>query len=142
MVSPTYSGIRKAHKTKKKMSTDAIAIFAEGTFEDQVRCVCLNRTCVSLNVSQITELAGYIALSRPEPERAPYVQSIEKKVAVEEGQTPLPEDVERRREVFAAVFGDVKGLGGGTERGAAHTFHHPHTLFLLTLSYNRDRGFL
>lgn len=80
-------------------TTDAIAIFAEGTFEDQ-----------------ISELAGYIAQSYPEPERAPYVQSIEKKLAVEEGQTPLSEDIERRREAFSEVFGDVKGLGDGTER--------------------------
>ncbi|KAF8462486.1 PCI-domain-containing protein [Russula ochroleuca] len=80
-------------------TTDAIAIFAEGTFEDQ-----------------IAELAGYIAQSRPEPERAPYLQSIQKKLAVEEGQTPLSEDVGRRRDVFSAVLGDVKGLGEGTER--------------------------
>jgi translation initiation factor 3 subunit M len=94
----------------------------------------LNRPCVSLNVSQITELAGYIAQSRPEPERAPYVQAIEKKLAVEEGQTSLSEDIERRREVFSAIFGDVKGLGDGTERGAAHSFHHPDAHSLLTLS--------
>ena len=67
---------------------------------------------------QITELAGYIAQSRPEPERAPYVQSVQKKLEVEEDQTPLPEDVGRRREVFSDVFGDIKGLGEGTERGA------------------------
>ena len=122
-------------------TTDAVAIFAEGTFEDQVRGVCLNGPCVSLNVSQITELAGYIALSRPEPERAPYVQSIEEKLAVEEGQTPLSEDIERRREVFSAVFGDVKGLGSGTDRGATHHIIPTRTL-LLNLSCNRNRGFL
>jgi hypothetical protein len=102
----------------------------------------LNWPCVSLNVSQITELAGYIAQSRPEPERAPYVQSIEKKLAVEEGQTPLSEDIERRREVFSAVFGDIKGLGDGTERGAAQNFHHPDAHSLLNPACNRDRGFL
>jgi translation initiation factor 3 subunit M len=79
--------------------TDAVAIFAEGTFEDQ-----------------IAELAGYISLSRPEPERAPYVQSIREKLTVEEGETPLSEDVSRRREVFSIVFGDVKKLGEGTDR--------------------------
>jgi translation initiation factor 3 subunit M len=79
--------------------TDAVAIFAEGTFEDQ-----------------IAELAGYISLSKPEPERAPYVQSIRQKLVVEDGQTPLSEDVARRREVFSVVFGDVKGLGEGTDR--------------------------
>ncbi|KAH9168178.1 PCI-domain-containing protein [Lactarius sanguifluus] len=79
--------------------TDAIAIFAEGTFEDQ-----------------IAELAGYISQGRPEPERAPYVQSVRQKLEVEEGQTPPSDDVSRRREVFSVVFGDVKGLGEGTDR--------------------------
>ncbi|KAH8988769.1 PCI-domain-containing protein [Lactarius hatsudake] len=79
--------------------TDAIAIFAEGTFEDQ-----------------IAELAGYISQGRPEPERAPYVQSVRQKFEVEEGQTPPSDDVSRRREVFSVVFGDVKGLGEGTDR--------------------------
>ncbi|KAH8989688.1 PCI-domain-containing protein [Lactarius akahatsu] len=79
--------------------TDAIAIFAEGTFEDQ-----------------IAELAGYISQGRPEPERAPYVQSIRQKLEVEEGQKPPSDDASRRREVFSVVFGDVKGLGEGTDR--------------------------
>jgi translation initiation factor 3 subunit M len=83
--------------------------------------------------SQIAELSGYIAQSRPEPERAPYIQSIQKKLVVEEGQTPLSEDIERRREVFSAVLGDVKGLGEGTERGAVKDFPHLNAFSLLTL---------
>jgi hypothetical protein len=71
---------------------------------------------------QIAELAEYIAQSRPEPERAPYVQSIRQKLTVEDGQTPLSEDVARRREAFSVVFGDVKGLGEGSERGCVPTF--------------------
>lgn len=82
---------------------------------------------VSLNVPQITELAGYIALSRPEPERAPYAQSIQKKLAVEDGQTPLSEDIGRRREVFSSVFGDVKGVGEGTERGKIQSYRRALT---------------
>ncbi|KAH9971432.1 PCI-domain-containing protein [Lactifluus volemus] len=80
-------------------TTDAVAIFAEGTFEDQ-----------------IAELAGYISDSRPEQERASYVQSIQQRLVVEKGQTPLSEDIARRREVFSRLLGDVKGLGEGTER--------------------------
>ncbi|KAH9057289.1 PCI-domain-containing protein [Lactarius vividus] len=79
--------------------TDAIAIFAEGTFEDQ-----------------IVELAGYISLGRPEPQRPLYVQSIRQNLEVDEGHTPQSDDVPRRREVFSVVFGDVKGLGEGTDR--------------------------
>jgi translation initiation factor 3 subunit M len=66
---------------------------------------------------QIAELAGYISQSRPEPERATYVQSIQQRLAVEEGQTHLADDIARRREVFSVVLRDVKGLGDGTERG-------------------------
>lgn len=82
--------------------------------------------------SQITELAEYISRSRPEPERAPYVQSIQQKLVIEEGQTPLSEDVARRREVFSAVLGDIKGLGEGTERGASEFF------FIRSLSSDID----
>ena len=89
---------------------------------------CLEVPCILLNVSQIIELAGYIVQSRPEPERASYVQSFQKKLVVEGGQKPLSEVIERRRELFSAVFGDVKGLGEGTERGAAQNFHHSDAL--------------
>ena len=102
--------------------TDAVAIFAEGTFEDQVRAILAVHCSLIQDVLQIAELAGYISLSRPEPERAPYVQSIREKLAEEEGQTPLSEDISRRREVFTIVFGDVKGLGEGTDRGACQCF--------------------
>jgi translation initiation factor 3 subunit M len=109
-------------------TTDAVAIFAEGTFEDQVR-MCLDVPSVALraNVLQIAELAGYISQSRPEPERAPYIQSIRQRFTVQEGQPPQSKGVERRRQVFSAVFGDVKGLGEGTERGASK-FAHPDAL--------------
>ncbi|KAI0296093.1 hypothetical protein B0F90DRAFT_1811347 [Multifurca ochricompacta] len=79
--------------------TDAVAIFAEGTFEDQ-----------------ITELAGYISQSRPEPERASYLQSIQQKLVTEEDQTLPSNNIARRREAFSVVLGDVNGLGEGTER--------------------------
>ena len=87
---------------------------------------------------QIAELAGYISLSRPEPERQPYVQSIRQKLVVEEGQTPRSEDVARRREVFSVVFGDVKGLGEGTDRGACQCCFSLHASVTLP-SRNRDR---
>jgi translation initiation factor 3 subunit M len=99
----------------------------------------LNGSCVSLNAPQITELAGYIALSRPEPERATYVQSIQKKLAVEEGQTPLSEDIERRREVFSSVFGDIKGVGEGTERGEIQSYRRALSSHLFK---QRSRGSL
>lgn len=36
----------------------------------------------------------------PEPERAPYVQSIQQRIMIEAGRTPLFDDVARRREVL------------------------------------------
>ena len=71
---------------------------------------------------QIAELAGYIAQSRPEPERAPYVQSIRQRLTVGEGQTPLTKNLAWRRELFSVVFRDVKGLGEGAERGCVPFF--------------------
>jgi hypothetical protein len=89
----------------------------------------------------MAELAGYISQSRPEPERAPYVQSIQQHLVVEEGQTPLSEDISRRREVFSHLLRDVKGLGEGAERGASH-FSLLLGALPFQLSYNRDRGLL
>jgi len=37
---------------------------------------------------------------------------------VEEGQTYLSDDVAQRRGVFSVVFGGVKRLGEGTDRGS------------------------
>ncbi|KAI0065733.1 PCI-domain-containing protein [Artomyces pyxidatus] len=79
--------------------TDSISIFAEGTFEDQ-----------------IVELASYVALSRPEPERASYIQGIQESLQVAEGQIPLSEDEGKRRDVFSSVLSEVKTTGEGSER--------------------------
>jgi translation initiation factor 3 subunit M len=70
----------------------------------------------------MVELARYVSQGRPEPERAPYVQSIQQRLAVQEGQAPLSDDIARRREVFSVVLGNLKGLGEGTERGASQIF--------------------
>ena len=103
--------------------------------------VCFECTMLCANcVLQIVELAGYISQTRPEAERAPYVQSIQQKIAVEEGQTPLSGDVERQREVFSAILGNVKGLGEGSERGASsYSLLLPPTL--LTQTYTEIEGF-
>ena len=124
---------RKADKKKKKCQQLMLLQYLQRA-PSRTRYGMFEWAMLSLNTSQITELAGYIAQRRPEPERAPYVQSIEKKLAVGEGQTPLSEDIERRREVFSVVFEDVKGLGDGTERGATQNFHNPDAHSLLTLS--------
>ncbi|TFY82705.1 hypothetical protein EWM64_g1301 [Hericium alpestre] len=96
-------------------ATDSVAIFAEGTFEEQV-----------------IELANYIALSRPEAERASYIQSVQESLQVGEGQTPIAQDEGRRRQVFSNVLGDVTGLGEGSEREIEGFFNllYAHVLTL------------
>ncbi|ETW83622.1 hypothetical protein HETIRDRAFT_116256 [Heterobasidion irregulare TC 32-1] len=79
--------------------TDSVSVFAEGTFEEQ-----------------ILELANYIAQSKPESERASYVQFVQDSLQVGEGQTPISEDEGRRKQVFLNVFGEVKGFGEGSLR--------------------------
>ena len=90
---------------------------------------------------QIAELAGYVSQSRPEPERASFVQSIQESLAVEEGQTPLANDIARRREVFSLVLGDVNGLGEGSERGASQIFAHLDAPHFFTLLETEIEGF-
>ncbi|KAA1473359.1 hypothetical protein DENSPDRAFT_802463 [Dentipellis sp. KUC8613] len=96
-------------------TTDAVSIFAEGTFEEQV-----------------VELANYIAESRPEAERAAYVQSVQELLQTGEGQTPLAEDEGRRRQVLTSVLGEVKSLGEGSEREIEGFFNllYAHVLTL------------
>ncbi|CAL1700390.1 unnamed protein product [Somion occarium] len=79
--------------------TDAVSVFAEGTFEEQ-----------------ILELVNYLALSLPEDQRPNYVQPFQDVLTTQEGQKPIEKDEERRRKALTLVLGEVKGLGEGSER--------------------------
>ncbi|KAH9938025.1 PCI-domain-containing protein [Fomitopsis serialis] len=79
--------------------TDAVSVFAEGTFQEQVR-----------------ELVDYIARTRPEEERPLFVQPFADLLETAEGQKPIEEDEPRRAKVFTAVLGEVKGLGDGSDK--------------------------
>ncbi len=57
------------------------------------------------------------------------------------GQTPISDDVARRREAFSVIFGDVKGLDEGTDRTVRAKVFFPSTLVSLS-SRNRDRRIL
>ncbi|KAF5363986.1 hypothetical protein D9756_000250 [Leucocoprinus leucothites] len=80
-------------------ATDSVAIFSEGTFEEQ-----------------ILELVEFVARSRPEDERAPFIASFQDDLKTAEGQTPFEEDEARRRTVFLKLLGEIKQLGEGGDK--------------------------
>ncbi|KAJ7167617.1 hypothetical protein C8R46DRAFT_1093603 [Mycena filopes] len=81
------------------MAADSVAIFAEGTFEEQIQ-----------------ELVNYIVRNRSEEERTAFIRPFQDVLKTESGKKPLEEDDERRRKIFSMVVVDVKTLGDGSEK--------------------------
>ncbi|KAJ7068720.1 PCI domain-containing protein [Mycena amicta] len=75
---------------------DSVAIFGEGTFEEQIQ-----------------ELVNYIVRHRPEEERAVFIRPFQDAL---KGNKPLDEDKQRRRKVFSMVLAETKSLGEGSEK--------------------------
>ncbi|EJF62277.1 PCI-domain-containing protein [Dichomitus squalens LYAD-421 SS1] len=98
-------------------ATDSISIFAEGTFEEQ-----------------ILELVNYLARALPEEGRPAYIQPFQESLATPEGQKPLDEDEERRRQIFGTVLPEVKGLGDGSEKEIEGFFNLLFSHFLVLYS--------
>ncbi|CAL1700392.1 unnamed protein product [Somion occarium] len=73
--------------------TDAVSVFAEGTFEEQ-----------------ILELVNYLALSLPEDQRPNYVQPFQDVLTTQEGQKPIEKDEERRRKALTLVLEQLATL--------------------------------
>ncbi|KAL1940032.1 hypothetical protein VTO73DRAFT_9367 [Trametes versicolor] len=107
-------------------ATDSISIFAEGTFEEQ-----------------ILELVNYLARSISEDAREAFLQPFKDAVTTPEGQKPIDEDEERRRNVLGSVIEQVKGLGEGTEKEIEGFFNllfsHFLTLYPLDAPETRAR---
>ncbi|TCD70003.1 hypothetical protein EIP91_005253 [Steccherinum ochraceum] len=80
-------------------ASDAISVFAEGTFEEQ-----------------ILELVNYLARPLPEEQRPGFLQPFQDALVTGEGQTPLDQDNERRQQILSKVLEQVKDLGDGSER--------------------------
>ncbi|KAJ6616235.1 PCI domain-containing protein [Mycena sp. CBHHK59/15] len=80
-------------------ATDSVAIFAEGTFEEQIQ-----------------ELVNYIVRNRSEEERAAFIRPFQDALKTDAGKKPLEEDDDRRRKLFSMVVVDVKTLGEGSEK--------------------------
>ncbi|KAJ7098753.1 hypothetical protein B0H15DRAFT_901333 [Mycena belliarum] len=80
-------------------TADSVAIFAEGTFEEQIQ-----------------ELVNYIVRNRPEEERTAFIRPFQDVMKTEPGKPPLAEDEDRRRKILSMVLADVKSLGDGSEK--------------------------
>ncbi|KAJ7129261.1 PCI domain-containing protein [Mycena epipterygia] len=80
-------------------AADSVAIFAEGTFEEQIQ-----------------ELVNYIVRNRAEEERTAFIRPFQDVLKTEPGKKPLEEDDNRRRKIFSMVVVDVKSLGDGSEK--------------------------
>ncbi|KAJ3572262.1 hypothetical protein NP233_g3202 [Leucocoprinus birnbaumii] len=80
-------------------TTDSVAIFSEGTFEEQ-----------------ILELVEFVARSQPEDARASFIASFQDDLKTAEDQTPLAEDETRRRAVFVKLLAEIKQLGEGSDK--------------------------
>lgn len=53
----------------------------------------------------------------PEDERSATVSRFKDALKTPDGQKPLADDVQRKKEVFSMTIGEVKGLGDGSEKG-------------------------
>lgn len=94
---------------------DAVSIFAEGTFEEQVSTRDLSHPSRrQLIKPQILELVSYLARGRAEEEQAAYIQPFQDALSKSDGQ-----DGGSKRQILGKVLGEVKGLGEGPERGAS-----------------------
>ncbi|KAG8734255.1 hypothetical protein FRC12_018585 [Ceratobasidium sp. 428] len=100
--------------------TDAVAVFSEGTFEEQIQ-----------------ELVNFLARGLGDEARAAYIRPFQDALLTPEGKTPLAQDPERRKKVIGMVREKVVGLGEGTEREIEGFFNllisHLVTLFSSTL---------
>ncbi|KAI0832776.1 PCI-domain-containing protein [Trametes gibbosa] len=100
-------------------AADSISIFAEGTFEEQ-----------------ILELVNYLARTISEDGREAFTQPFHDAVSTVEGQKPIDEDEDRKREVLGSVLEQVKGLGDGSAKEIEGFFNllfsHFLALFPLT----------
>ncbi|KAF7355712.1 Eukaryotic translation initiation factor 3 subunit M [Mycena sanguinolenta] len=91
---------QRPHKFLLSTMADSVAIFAEGTFEEQIQ-----------------ELVNYIVRNRSEEERTAFIRPFQDALKTEPGKKPLDEDDGRRRKIFSMVVVEVKTLGDGSEKG-------------------------
>ncbi|KZV78060.1 hypothetical protein EXIGLDRAFT_784354 [Exidia glandulosa HHB12029] len=81
--------------------SDSVAIFGEGSFEDQVK-----------------ELVEYVAKPLVDEERTAFIRPFSEALRSADGDAPFAESTERRRKVIERVVAEVKSFGEGSDRGA------------------------
>ncbi|KAF7302070.1 Eukaryotic translation initiation factor 3 subunit M [Mycena indigotica] len=108
---------------------DSIAIFGEGTFEEQA-CSINDLWDLTYTV-QIQELVNYLVRNKQEEERVIFIRPFQDAL---KGAKPLDEDEERRRKVFSMVLAETKSLGEGSEKEIEGFFNliNAHLLSLYT----------
>ncbi|KAH7343459.1 hypothetical protein B0J17DRAFT_642429 [Rhizoctonia solani] len=99
--------------------TDAVAVFSEGTFEEQIQ-----------------ELVNYFTRGLSDENRAAYIRPFQDALLTPEGQKPLAEDADRKKKVIGMVREKVVSLGEGSDREIEGFFNllnsHLVTLFTET----------
>ncbi|KAH8094944.1 PCI-domain-containing protein [Cristinia sonorae] len=107
--------------------TDAISIFAEGTYEEQ-----------------ILELVNYIARPLSDEQRPAFIQTFQDALVTAEGQKLISEDDERRRQVLSKVLDEVKDLGSGSEREIEGFFNlvFSHLLALFPFDSSQTKHYI
>ncbi|KAF8760378.1 Eukaryotic translation initiation factor 3 subunit K [Rhizoctonia solani] len=78
---------------------DAVAVFSEGTFEEQIQ-----------------ELVNYLARGLADDSRTAYIRPFQDALLTPEGQTPLSQDAGRKKKVIGMTREKVVGLGEGSDR--------------------------
>ncbi|KAF8313156.1 uncharacterized protein EI90DRAFT_3144149 [Cantharellus anzutake] len=101
--------------------SDTIALFAEGTFEEQVQ-----------------DLVNYIVRGLSDESRTTAIKPFQELFITRSGRTPLNKDAERKKKVISMVIAETKTLGQGSEREIEGFFNllisHVLTLFTDTSS--------
>ena len=115
-------------------TTDSVSVFAEGTFEDQVRIffscasLCLSGAALRAIVThdfQIKELVDYLARGLSDDDRQKSFGRILELIKTEPpgGQTPQEPPAisqENQVKVLSLLVPEVKGLGEGSEKGTRY----------------------
>ncbi|CAE6429780.1 PCI domain-containing protein [Rhizoctonia solani AG-1 IA] len=96
---------------------DAVAVFSEGTFEEQIQ-----------------ELVNYLARGLADDSRTAYIRPFQDALLTPEGQTPLSQDAGRKKKVIGMTREKVVGLGEGSDREIEGFFNllNSHLVALFT----------
>ena len=118
---------------------DSLSIFAEGTFEEQVRAAANAVISLLTYTPKIQELVKYLARPETDEARATFIRPFQDALFTPEGEASLADDEEKRRKVLKLVLAQIKGLGEGSDRGTVIISNFQGRL---TYSSSRNRGIL